>query len=126
MRRIDALFMAWPFLGSRRLTGMLRAEGITVNRKRVQRLMRIAALGPKPKTTKPAPGHKIFPHLLRDVVIDRLNEVWARTSPTSRSASASSTWSRSSTGFRARCSPGGRPSKASVSCPAWAVSPAAS
>ena len=41
MRRIDALFMAWPFLGSRRLTAMLRAEGLTVNRKRVQRLMRL-------------------------------------------------------------------------------------
>ena len=80
MRRIDALFMAWPFLGSRRLTAMLRAEGLTVNRKRVQRLMRrmgIAALGPKPKTTKPAPGHKIFPYLLRDLVIDRPNQVWA-------------------------------------------------
>ena len=50
---------------------MLRAEGLTINRKRVQRLMRvmgIAALGPKPRTTKPAPGHKIFPYLLRDMV----------------------------------------------------------
>ena len=55
MRRIEVLFMAWPFLGSRRLTAMLRAEGIAVNRKRVQRC---AGLGPKPKTT---PGHKIFP-----------------------------------------------------------------
>jgi putative transposase len=76
MRRMDALFMAWPFLGSRRL----RAEGLTVNRKRVQRLMRrmgIAALGPKPRTTKPAPGHEIFPYLLRDLVIDRPNQVWA-------------------------------------------------
>ena len=59
---------------------MLRAEGLTINRKRVQRLMRvmgIAALGPKPRTTKPAPGHKIFPYLLRDLVIDRPNQVWA-------------------------------------------------
>ncbi|MGE5714766.1 MAG: IS3 family transposase [Betaproteobacteria bacterium] len=50
MRRIEALFIVWPFLGSRRMTAMLRAEGLTVNRKRVQRLMRlmgIAALGPK-------------------------------------------------------------------------------
>ena len=80
MRRIDALFTAWPFLGSRRMTVMLRADGLTVNRKRVQRLMRrmgIAALGPKPKTTKPAPGHKIFPYLLRDLGIDRPNQVWA-------------------------------------------------
>lgn len=80
MRRIDTLFMAWPFLGSRRMTAMLRGEGLTVNRKRVRRLMRImgiAALGPKPRTTKPAPGHKIYPYLLRDLVIDRPNQVWA-------------------------------------------------
>ena len=59
---------------------MLRAEGVIVNRKRVQRLMRrmgIEALGPKPKTTKPAPGHKIFPYLVRNVVVDRPNQVWA-------------------------------------------------
>ena len=64
LRRIDELFTRWPFLGSRRMTAMLRAEGQAVNRKRVQRLMRrmgIAALGPKPRTTKPAPGHTIFP-----------------------------------------------------------------
>ena len=64
LRRIDELFTAWPFLGSRRITALLRAEGRAVNRKRVQRLMRwmgIAALGPKPRTTKPAPGHKNLP-----------------------------------------------------------------
>jgi putative transposase len=80
MRRIDELFTAWPFLGSRRMTAMLRAEGVNVNRKRVQRLMRlmgIAALGPKPKTSKPAPGHKIYPYLLRDVTIEQANHVWA-------------------------------------------------
>jgi putative transposase len=80
MRRLDELFMAWPFLGSRRMTALLRAEGHTINRKRVQRLMRkmgIAALGPKPRTAKPAPGHKIFPYLLRDMVINRPNQVWA-------------------------------------------------
>ena len=74
----DELFSAWPFLGSRRMTAMLKAEGLEVNRKRVQRLMRkmgIAALGPKPNTTKPVPGHKIFPYLLR---IDRPNQVSAR------------------------------------------------
>ncbi|MCK1568819.1 transposase [Bradyrhizobium sp. 173] len=74
MQRIDELFTAWPFLGSRRMTTMLKAEGLQVNRKRVQRLMRkmgIAALGPKPNTTKPAPGpakpgvggrHHVFAH----------------------------------------------------------------
>jgi len=80
MRRIDELFTAWPFLGSRRLTAMLRAEGKKINRKRVQRLMRqmgIAALGPKPNTTKPAPGHKIYPYLLRNLKIERPNHVWA-------------------------------------------------
>ena len=80
MRRIDELFTAWPFLGSRRMTAMLRAESVSVNRKRVQRLMRlmgIAALGPKPRTSKPAPGHKIYPYLLRDVTIERPNHVWA-------------------------------------------------
>ena len=80
MRRIDELFTAWPFLGSRRMAQMLREDGQAVNRKRVQRLMRrmgIAALGPKPRTSKPAPGHKIFPYLLRGVTIDRPNQVWA-------------------------------------------------
>jgi putative transposase len=86
MRRIDELFTAWPFLGSRRMAAMLRAEGWVlgldprINRKRVQRLMRrmgIAALGPKPRTTKPAPGHRIFPYLLRSMAIDRPNQVWA-------------------------------------------------
>ena len=79
MRRIDELLMAWPFLGSRRMTAMLRAEGDRVNRKRVQRLMRLmgfAALGPKPRTSKPAPGHKVFPYLLRGLVIERPNQVW--------------------------------------------------
>jgi putative transposase len=60
------------------MTAMLRAEGHAVNRKRVQRLMRsigIAALGPKPRTTKPARGHKIFPYLLRGLAIERPNQV---------------------------------------------------
>jgi putative transposase len=80
MRRIDELYTAWPFLGSRRMAALLRAEGHSINRKRVQRLMRrmgVAALGPKPRTTKPAPGHKIFPYLLRNLVIERPNHVWA-------------------------------------------------
>src|SRR5690348_15495525 len=79
-RRIDELFMRWPFLGSRRMAAMLRAEGVVINRKRVQRLMRrmgIAALGPKPWTSKPAPGHTIYPYLLREVRVERANQVWA-------------------------------------------------
>ena len=80
MRRIDELFTAWPFLGSRRMARMLSCDGFAVNRKRVQRLMRrmgIAALGPKPGTSKPAPGHRIYPYLLRGMTIDQPNQVWA-------------------------------------------------
>jgi putative transposase len=80
MRRIDELFMAWPFLGSRRMARMLSCDSFAVNRKRVQRLMRrmgIAALGPKPRTSKPAPGHRIYPYLLRGMTIDQPNQVWA-------------------------------------------------
>src|SRR4051812_24687610 len=80
MRRIDELFLAHPFLGSRRMAKMLSREGARVNRKRVQRLMRlmgIEALGPKPNTSKPAPGHTVYPYLLRGLTIERPNHVWA-------------------------------------------------
>jgi putative transposase len=80
MRRLDELFTQWPFLGSRRLAQMLREEGHAINRKRVQRLMRrmgIAALGPKPRTTRRAASHKVFPYLLRGLTIERPNQVWA-------------------------------------------------
>src|SRR5205814_4894630 len=80
MRRLDELFTQWPFLGSRRMAMMLRENGFAINRKQVQRLMRkmgIAALSPKPRTTKPEPGHKIFPYLLRNMTIDRPNQIWA-------------------------------------------------
>jgi putative transposase len=80
MRAIDELFTAWPFLGSRRMAEMLGTKEQPLNRKRMQRLMRkmgIAALGPKPRTTEPAPGHKIFPYLLRNMTINRPNQVWA-------------------------------------------------
>jgi len=80
MRAIDELFTAWPFLGSRRMAEMLGTKAEPINRKRMQRLMRkmgIAALGPKPRTTKPQPGHKIFPYLLRNMTIARPNQVWA-------------------------------------------------
>ena len=73
MRRLDELFTAWPFLGSRRMAAMLRSQGLSINRKRLMRKMGIAALGPNPRTTKPAPGHKIFPYLLRQKTIDRAN-----------------------------------------------------
>ena len=75
MRRIDAMYTDHPFYGSRRIAFELK-----MSRKRVQRLMRlmgIAALGPKPRTSKPAPGRKVFPYLLRGVSIERPNQVWA-------------------------------------------------
>ena len=80
MGRIDALFTARPFFGARRIARTLSEEGFPIDRKRVRRLMRvmgIEALGPKPRTTKPAPGRKIYPYLLRDLTIDRPNHVWA-------------------------------------------------
>jgi putative transposase len=64
MRQLDELFTGWPFLGSRQMAAMLRAAGHSINRKRAQRLMRkmgIAALAPKPRTTKPAPGAQNLP-----------------------------------------------------------------
>jgi putative transposase len=80
MRRIDELHLELPFYGSRRMTFELIKEGRGVNRKRVQRLMRmmgIEALVPRPGTSKPAPGHKIYPYLLRGLAIAEPNHVWA-------------------------------------------------
>ncbi len=80
MRRIDALYLELPFYGSRRMTLALGSEGHAVNRKRVQRLMRLMgleAMVPRPGTSRPAPRHKVYPYLLRGRVIDRPNQVWA-------------------------------------------------
>jgi putative transposase len=79
MRRMDELHLAWPFYGSRRLTAVLRREGWPVNRKRIKRLMRIMALEAiyqKPNTSRKHPDHKVYPYLLRGLVIDRPNQVW--------------------------------------------------
>jgi len=75
MRRIDELYTRWPFYGSRRI-----ADELSVNRKRVQRLMRlmgIEAVGPKPRTTVAAAGHKVYPYLLRGVEVTRVDQVWS-------------------------------------------------
>jgi len=80
MRRIDELYLAMPFCGSRKMVVALRAEELQVNRKRVRRLMRLMgleALVPKPGTSKASPQNKIYPYLLRGVTIDRPNHVWA-------------------------------------------------
>jgi putative transposase len=75
MRRLDELYLEWPFFGSRRM-----AVTLGVNRKRMQRLMRILgieALYPKPNLSRPAPGHEVYPYLLRGVSIERPNQVWS-------------------------------------------------
>lgn len=80
MRRIDELHLKHPFFGSRKISQTLRPERPDVNRKRVQRLMRLMgleAMAPKPGTSMPHPGHPVYPYLLRDLVISRPDQVWA-------------------------------------------------
>ena len=80
MRRIDELHLDYPFAGSRMIRAMLVNEGIAIGRTRVRTLMRqmgIEALYRRPRTSKPAPGHRIYPYLLRDVAVTRPNQVWA-------------------------------------------------
>jgi putative transposase len=80
MRQIDELHLEYPFAGSRLLRDMLAQRGIQVGRKHVRSLMRrmgIESLYRKPNTSKPAPGHRIYPYLLRGVSITRPNQVWA-------------------------------------------------
>jgi putative transposase len=80
MRRIDALHLEFPFFGSRRIARELREVGLVVNRKRVQRLMRIMdieAIAPKPNTSRREPEHPVYPYLLRNLSICRVNQVWA-------------------------------------------------
>lgn len=79
MALIDRQYLVRPFYGSRRMTAWLRRQGHTVNRKRVQRLMRrmgLEAIHPKPRTSRPAPEHRIYPYLLRGLAITRPNQVW--------------------------------------------------
>ena len=79
MRRMDELHLSYPFYGSRRLAAALRRDGWPANRKRVKRLMRVMALEaiyPKPNTSQAYPGHRVYPYLLRGLVIDRPNQVW--------------------------------------------------
>jgi putative transposase len=80
MRLIDEIHLRWPFYGSRRLRDALQEHGHTVNRKRIQRLMRqmgLRALYPRQRTSQPGKGHKIYPYLLRGLSIERANQVWA-------------------------------------------------
>ena len=80
MRRMDELHLSRPFYGSRKMTQALRAKGTVINRKRIQRLMRVMGLestAPKPNTSKPTPEHAVYPYLLRDKKISKVNQVWA-------------------------------------------------
>lgn len=80
MHRLDELHLEFPFAGSRMLRGLLAGEGIKIGRRRVRTLMKrmgIEALYRRPRTTKPEPGHKIYPYLLRDKTILQPNQVWA-------------------------------------------------
>ena len=80
MALIDRQYLRTPFYGSRRMTASLQSQGHMVNRKRVQRLMRlmgIEAIYQRQRTSRPAPDHHIYPYLLRGLVIERVNQVWA-------------------------------------------------
>ncbi len=80
MRRIDELHLDYPFAGSRMLKGLLVGEGYKTGRLHVRTLMRcmgIEAIYRRPNTSKPAPGHKIYPYLLRKLAVTRPNQVWA-------------------------------------------------
>lgn len=80
MRRIDEMYTERPSLGSRSIKRQLGRQGVRVNRKRIQRLMRlmgIEAVYPKPNTSRPHPQHKVYPYLLRNLTIERSNQVWA-------------------------------------------------
>ena len=80
MREIDETYLAHPFFGSRQMTRWLRRQGHRVNRKRVQRLMRLMgleAIYQKPNLSRANAAHRVYPYLLRRLVVDRPNQVWA-------------------------------------------------
>ena len=80
MRRIDELHLDYPFAGSRMLRDFLNRAGVSIGRRHVATLMKrmgIEALYRRPNTSKPAPGHKIYPYLLRGVKVEKPNQVWA-------------------------------------------------
>lgn len=79
MRRLDELYLHCPWYGSRQMARALRRMGHEVGRKRVRRLMRLMglrSLAPAPNTSRRAPGHAVYPYLLRDLVVERPNQAW--------------------------------------------------
>src|SRR3954454_1554999 len=79
MRLMDAQFLETPWYGSRQMARHLHREGYVVGRKRIRRLMAKMGLAPiyqRPRTTVPHPEHRVFPYLLRDLAIERPNQVW--------------------------------------------------
>jgi putative transposase len=108
MRRIDALFTAHPFYGARRIARTLSKDGFPIDRKRARRLMRqmgIEALGPKPRTSKPAPGHKIYSahaemRKLAGWIMRKLSVIESANSPHLRGTSARRKWSIASANSR--------------------------
>jgi putative transposase len=80
MQRIDELHLDYPFAGSRMLRDLLRGEGVAIGRQRVATMMKrmgIEAVYRRPNTSKPTPGHKIYPYLLRGIAVERPNQAWA-------------------------------------------------
>ena len=80
MQAMDRQYLETPFYGSRRMRAWLERQGMVVSRKRVQRLMRsmgLQAIYRQPRTSRPAPEHRVYPYLLRDLRITRANQVWA-------------------------------------------------
>ena len=79
MRRLDALFLKYPFFGSRQMGRRLRRDGLRVGRHRVRRLMRLMgleAIYQAPRTSDPHPQHRVYPYLLRNLEVTRPNHVW--------------------------------------------------
>ena len=79
MRRIDELFLKYPFYGSRQMVRQLRRDGVRAGRHRVRRLMRLMglqAIYQAPRTSDPHPSHRVYPYLLKGMAIERPNQVW--------------------------------------------------
>ena len=101
MQAMDRQYLDTPFYGSRRMKVWLAREGRYVSRKRVQRLMRIMGLRAiyrSPRTSRPAPEHRVYPYLLEKIRVTRPNQAWAAASPTCPWPGDSSTWWPSWTG----------------------------